>query len=70
MRTYRIVVLPGDGIGPEVMRETLKVLKGVLSGSGDSRVEFSEHLLKNQKEVFNDQKNRFRAYRSGDRRHV
>ncbi len=45
MRTYRIVVLPGDGIGPEVMRETLKVLKGALSGSGDSRVEFSEHPL-------------------------
>jgi len=45
MRTYRIVVLPGDGIGPEVMKETLKVLKGVLQGSGDPRFDFSEHPL-------------------------
>ena len=45
MRTYRIVVLPGDGIGPEVMGETLKVINGALSGSGGSRIEFSEHPL-------------------------
>jgi len=45
MRAYRIVVLPGDGIGPEVMGETLKVIKGALSGSGGSRVELSEHPL-------------------------
>jgi 3-isopropylmalate dehydrogenase len=45
VRNYRIVVLPGDGIGPEVMRETLKVLKGALPGSGDLRVDFSEHPL-------------------------
>jgi 3-isopropylmalate dehydrogenase len=29
MGTYRIAVLPGDGIGPEVMKEALKVLKAV-----------------------------------------
>jgi 3-isopropylmalate dehydrogenase len=29
MGTYRIAVLPGDGIGPEVMTEALKVLRGV-----------------------------------------
>lgn len=45
MRTYRIVVLPGDGIGPEVMRETLKVLKSARPSSGGPRVDFSEHPL-------------------------
>ncbi len=45
MRTYRIVVLPGDGIGPEVMRETLKVVKRALPASGGPRVDFSEHPL-------------------------
>ncbi len=29
MGTYRIAVLPGDGIGPEVMKEALKVLRAV-----------------------------------------
>jgi len=29
MGTYRIAVLPGDGIGPEVMKEALKVIKAV-----------------------------------------
>jgi 3-isopropylmalate dehydrogenase len=28
-KTYHIAVLPGDGIGPEVMAEALKVLKAV-----------------------------------------
>jgi len=45
MRTYKIVVLPGDGIGPEVMKETLKVLRGALPSSGGPRVECSEHPL-------------------------
>mgnify|MGYP006177453099 CR=1 FL=1 len=27
MTTYKIAVLPGDGIGPEIMREAVKVLK-------------------------------------------
>ena len=27
MKTYKIAVLPGDGIGPDVMKEALKVLK-------------------------------------------
>ncbi|MBI4390265.1 MAG: 3-isopropylmalate dehydrogenase, partial [candidate division NC10 bacterium] len=27
MGTYRIAVLPGDGIGPEVTAEALKVLR-------------------------------------------
>ena len=45
MRNYRIVVLPGDGIGPEVMCETLKVLEGAISGSGGPRLEYTEHPL-------------------------
>lgn len=45
MRTYRIVVLPGDGIGPEVMGEALKVLKGALPSTNGLRVEYSEHSL-------------------------
>jgi len=45
VRTYKIIVLPGDGIGPEVMREALKVLRGALSGPNGPRVECSEHPL-------------------------
>ena len=45
MHTYRIVVLPGDGIGPEVMKETLKVVNGALSGSDGPKFDFSEHPL-------------------------
>ena len=29
MKTYNIAVLAGDGIGPEVMREAIKVLRAV-----------------------------------------
>ena len=45
MRTYRIVILPGDGIGPKVMNVALKVLKGAVSGSDEYRVECVEHPL-------------------------
>ena len=45
MRTYRIVVLPGDGIGPEVMNAALKVLKGTVSGANGFQVEYVEHPL-------------------------
>ena len=36
MNTYRIVLLPGDGIGPEVMTEAVNVLNvtGELFGFG------------------------------------
>lgn len=27
MKVYKVAVLPGDGIGPDVMKEALKVLK-------------------------------------------
>jgi len=45
VHTYRIVVLPGDGIGPEVMREALKVLEGALPSHNGPRIEYSEHPL-------------------------
>jgi 3-isopropylmalate dehydrogenase len=45
MRTYRIVVLPGDGIGPEVMRETLKVLNGAFCDVNGPCLEYSDHSL-------------------------
>jgi 3-isopropylmalate dehydrogenase len=34
MKTYNIGVIPGDGIGPEVMREGLKVLRSVSKDAG------------------------------------
>lgn len=27
MKTYKIAVIPGDGVGPEVLKEGMKVLK-------------------------------------------
>ena len=35
--TYSLVVLPGDGIGTEVVKEALKVLDVVSEISGDDR---------------------------------
>jgi len=42
MKTYRIGVLPGDGIGPEVVRQALKVLAAVqpLEGFAVEQVEY------------------------------
>jgi 3-isopropylmalate dehydrogenase len=40
---YRIAVLPGDGIGPEVMREALKVLQAVESVFPDLRFTCTEY---------------------------
>lgn len=34
MKTYRIAIVPGDGIGPEVMKEGVKVLKAVSEREG------------------------------------
>ena len=34
--TYKIAVLPGDGTGPEVIREGLKVVGPLRTGSGSS----------------------------------
>ena len=39
---YRIAVLPGDGIGPEVMAAALRVARRAAEGDGP-RLEFTEH---------------------------
>lgn len=39
-RSYNLAVLPGDGIGPEVMAEALRVLDTVASRSG---IQFNHH---------------------------
>lgn len=44
MSSARIVLLPGDGIGPEVIAEAVKVLKAVGEVFGH-RFEFEEHLI-------------------------
>lgn len=43
MGSYRIAVLPGDGIGPEVMDATLDVLRHVCHGRADVELEFTAH---------------------------
>ena len=43
-RTFKIAVLPGDGIGPEVMQEALKVLDAVAAKS-DLKFEFTHQLV-------------------------
>ncbi len=50
-RTYRVAVIPGDGIGPEVVREGLRVLERVAAVEGfrvePTRYPFgAEHYLK------------------------
>lgn len=42
--SYRIVVLPGDGIGPEIVEEALKVLKAVAELDG-FELEFEHHHI-------------------------
>ena len=53
MRKHRVAVIPGDGIGPEGIREGIKVLEAVSRKLGDITFEFSyfpwgcEYYLKN-----------------------
>ncbi|MBI3698232.1 MAG: isocitrate/isopropylmalate dehydrogenase family protein [Acidobacteria bacterium] len=42
VKTYRITVLPGDGIGPEVIAEGVKVLRAVEQGLDGARFELRE----------------------------
>lgn len=44
MTSYRICLLPGDGIGPEITAEAVKVL-GVIGRRADVSFEFTEALL-------------------------
>ena len=41
MNTYRIAVIPGDGIGPEVIAEGVKALEAVATLDGTFRFEFT-----------------------------
>jgi 3-isopropylmalate dehydrogenase len=43
MKTYRIAVLPGDGVGPEVTREAVKVLRAVESRLEAVKFELAEY---------------------------
>jgi 3-isopropylmalate dehydrogenase len=43
MNKYTIAVIPGDGIGPEVIREARRVLKRAVQGT-DIELEFNEYL--------------------------
>ena len=43
MTTYRIAVIPGDGIGPEVIQEAVKVLNAVSALDGRFHFVFTEH---------------------------
>ncbi|EJD53960.1 3-isopropylmalate dehydrogenase [Auricularia subglabra TFB-10046 SS5] len=40
-QTYKIAVLPGDGIGPEVVGEAVRVLETISAGSSSARFEFT-----------------------------
>ena len=44
MKSYRIAVLPGDGIGPEIVREAVKVL-GVIAERAGVRFEMEEGFV-------------------------
>jgi len=43
-KTYKIVLLPGDGVGPEVIAATKSVLQ-IIGDFYDHNFEFSEHLI-------------------------
>jgi 3-isopropylmalate dehydrogenase len=43
MRTYNIVVIPGDGIGPEIMASALAVLQALEQHRGDFRLALDSH---------------------------
>ena len=41
IKEYKIAVIPGDGIGPEVMRESVKVLEHIAGKDGSFSFSFS-----------------------------
>lgn len=44
MPSYNIVVLGGDGVGPEIVNEAVKVLN-VIQENTDAKFNFQEHLF-------------------------
>jgi len=43
MNTYNIVILPGDGIGPEIVEAALQVLETLQERMGGFRLEYQFH---------------------------
>jgi tartrate dehydrogenase/decarboxylase/D-malate dehydrogenase len=68
MKKYRIAVIPGDGIGIEVMREGIKVLESVSKLTGDIHFNFDhydwscEYYAKNGVMMPKDGLNRLSSY--------
>ncbi|KAG8779323.1 3-isopropylmalate dehydrogenase [Serendipita sp. 401] len=44
-KTFKITVLPGDGIGPEVVNQALAILQIVADSTPDVKLEISSHLF-------------------------
>ena len=42
--TFKIVTLPGDGVGPKVTEQSMKVLRAIAAKGGVS-FDFEEHLI-------------------------
>jgi len=45
VKTFKITVLPGDGIGPDVTGEALRVLQAIGAGCSEVRFECEEHSV-------------------------
>lgn len=45
VKTFKITVLPGDGIGPDVTNEALRVLQAVEKGMSSCRFDCEEHAV-------------------------
>ncbi|KAI0068591.1 3-isopropylmalate dehydrogenase [Artomyces pyxidatus] len=45
LKSYRVVVLPGDGIGPEVVNEAIKVLNALFESNKDVELKLETHLF-------------------------
>ena len=68
MKTYKIAVIPGDGIGPEVLREGVKVLECIAGLDGSFRFAFDwfpwgcEYYVKHGKMMDDDGMERLKDY--------
>lgn len=45
LHRFRVVVLPGDGIGPEVVAQAVRVLETVAASSQDFQLHLETHLF-------------------------
>jgi len=68
MKKYKIAVIPGDGIGPEVLAEGIKTLRKVAEIAGDFAFEFTyfpwgcEYYLKHGKMMDDDGMERLKSF--------